>query len=310
MRTPQLSVTLLAAGAVAILPAPRPIGSPPVGRPARGTQAAGGDRAEPGYRLVWADEFDRDGMPDPGNWTYEQGFVRNQELQWYQPENAIVDRGLLIIEARRERTANPAYAAGSSDWKRNRPFADYSSASLLTRGLHSWQYGRFEMRARIDTRAGLWPAFWTLGVAGRWPANGEIDIMEYYRGMLLANAAWVGATPGRAVWDDSRAPLTSFGPGWSSAFHVWRMDWDAEAIRLTVDGRLLNEVDLTRTVDQDGSGVNPFHQPHYVILNLAVGSTGGDPSQTAFPARYEIDYVRVYQRRAPPPALPLPSEAR
>jgi beta-glucanase (GH16 family) len=116
--------------------------------------------------LAWSDEFDRDGTPDPARWGYERGFVRNQEAQWYQPENARVEGGLLIIEGRRERRANSNYQAGATDWRRAREFAEYTSASLTTRNMHSWQYGRFEMRGRIDTRAGLWPAFWTLGTAG------------------------------------------------------------------------------------------------------------------------------------------------
>jgi beta-glucanase (GH16 family) len=250
----------------------------------------------PDYELVWADEFAGDGQPDPANWTYEEGFVRNQELQWYQRENARVTQGLLVIEARRERAANPRVDAASGDWKRRRAFAEYTSASLMTRGLHQWQYGRFEMRGRIDTHAGLWPAFWTLGVAGNWPGNGEIDIMEYYRGMLLANVAWSSADR-RAVWADSRTPIATFDPEWPKSFHVWRMDWDDRAIALSVDGQQLKQVDLTQTLNQDGSGINPLHQPHYLLVNLAVGGTqGGDPSSTAFPARYEIDYVRVYQR--------------
>ncbi|MHC4119462.1 MAG: glycoside hydrolase family 16 protein, partial [Planctomycetota bacterium] len=147
-------------------------------------------RAYPGYKLVWSDEFDKDGRPDPDKWTYERGFVRNEELQWYQPDNARCEGGLLIIEARRERQANPRYDPNSNRWSRKREYCEYTSASVTTKGLHSWKYGRFEMRGRIDTRSGMWPAFWTLGVEGPWPSNGEIDIMEYYRGMLLANAAW------------------------------------------------------------------------------------------------------------------------
>ena len=106
------------------------------------------------FKLVWGDEFEHDGAPNPANWTYERGFVRNQELQWYQPENAHVEHGLLVIEARREHVVNQAFDATSSDWQRSRPSAEYTSASLTTRGLHSFQYGRFEMRARIDTRPG------------------------------------------------------------------------------------------------------------------------------------------------------------
>ena len=125
------------------------------------------DDKVPGYELVWADEFSRDGWPDPRNWTYERGFVRNRELQWYQADNATVQRGLLIIEARREQRPNPTYESGSTDWKRSREQVELTSSSLTTRARHSWRYGRFEMRARIDVRPGMWPAFWTVGDVGR-----------------------------------------------------------------------------------------------------------------------------------------------
>lgn len=250
-----------------------------------------------GYTLVWADEFDKPGRPDSAKWAYERGFVRNEELQWYQAENARVDSGKLIIEARREQKRNPGYAAAATDWKAKRAFADYTSASLTTRGIRGWLYGRFEMRGRIDTRLGMWPAWWTVGTGARWPAAGEIDMMEFYRGMLLANVAWASSTPGKAAWADTRTPLTSLGDStWSRRFHVWRMDWDADAIKLYVDGRLLNSVDLGRTVNQDGSGANPLRAQQFMILNLAIGATGGDPSQATFPARFEVDWVRVYQR--------------
>ncbi len=251
-----------------------------------------------GYKLVWADEFDRDGRPDPANWTYERGFVRNAEFQWYQPENAWCEKGMLIIEARREKKADSMQGPGGTGGKERPGPADYTSASVTTRGLHSWQYGRFVMRGRIDTRPGLWPAFWTVGVEGRWPAKGEIDIMEYYRGLVLANVAWAGANGQEAAWDDSRKPITEFNdPGWSGKFHVWRMDWDSDSIKLYVDDQLLNDVDLTRTFNEDRERKNPLRQPHYIILNLAIGGTsGGDPSKTEFPARFEVDYVRVYQR--------------
>jgi beta-glucanase (GH16 family) len=268
---------------------------------ATGAPAVQGRTGQPpaysGYTLVWADEFDGTGDPDPKNWTFEQGFVRNRELQWYQPQNARRSNGLLVVEARRERVPNPQFDAASSDWKRNRQHAEYTSASLTTRGLHQWTYGRFEMRGRIDTRPGLWPAFWTLGVAGTWPHGGEIDIMEYYRGILLANVAWGGAKRFEPIWADSRKPIDSFGrPDWGREFHDWRMDWDARAIVLSVDGQVLNTVDLARTDNADGTGTNPFHQAQYLLLNLAIGGTqGGDPGQTMFPARFEVDYVRVYQ---------------
>lgn len=247
------------------------------------------------YRLVWADEFNGDGAPDSTKWTYERGFVRNEEHQWYQPENARMARGILTIEAKRETKPNPMYEAGSTNWRRGRENIEYTSTSMTTRRLHSWQYGRFEMRARIDTRPGMWPAFWTLGTSGGWPANGEIDIMEFYRGMILANVAWAKEDPRRAFWDDLKKPLGEFPPDWSSQYHVWRMDWTPERIELYLDDALLNSTDLAETVNSDGK--NPFHQPHYIILNLAIGgANGGDPSGTEFPGKLEVDYVRVYQR--------------
>jgi beta-glucanase (GH16 family) len=247
-----------------------------------------------GWKLVWSDEFEKDGRPDPARWTYETGFVRNEELQWYRPENAWCEKGMLIIEGRREQWKNPAYEPGSANYKRAREFAEYTSASVTTRGIQSWRYGRFEMRARIDTRAGLWPAFWTLGVANPWPRNGEVDIMEYYRGELLANLIWQG--PVRTSSFTRRKPIAAFNdPEWSSKFHVWRMDWDENRTVITVDGEVLNDSDLNLAANPDGS--NGFRQPHYIILNLAIGGTaGGDPAQTKFPARFEIDWVRVYEK--------------
>jgi beta-glucanase (GH16 family) len=259
------------------------------------------DEAARNFQLVWADEFNTDGRPDPKHWTYENGFVRNEELQWYQPENARCENGLLIIEGRRERKANPSYRADSTSWKRNREYVNYTSACLKTMGLHQWTYGRFEMRGRIDTRPGLWPAFWTLGSARGWPGCGEIDIMEYYRGELLANACWASGRRWRPVWDTVKVPITQFSdPDWSAKFHVWRMDWNEDTIKLYVDDTLLNTIELDKTLNNDREKANPFHEPHYMLLNLAIGGTnGGDPAMTEFPARFEVDYVRVYKILSP-----------
>ncbi|MBP7051307.1 MAG: glycoside hydrolase family 16 protein [Phycisphaerae bacterium] len=257
--------------------------------------------AESGYVLVWADEFDRDGPPDPNNWVYENGFVRNEELQWYQADNAFCKDGLLVIEARREHRPNPGYAPDSRNWRRSRSHIEYASACIKTVGRHAWTYGRFEMRGRIDTRSGLWPAFWTLGSAREWPGCGEIDIMEYYRGMLLANACWASGARWRAVWDDLKKPIAEFAdPDWPSKFHVWRMDWDKDNIQLYVDGELLNTIELNKTINGTPDKANPFHEAHYILLNLALGGTNGsDPVGTEFPARFEVDYVRVYQKPSP-----------
>ena len=247
-----------------------------------------------GWKLAWSDEFNTDGRPDPAKWGYETGFVRNHELQWYQPENAWCEKGLLVIEGRKERKKNPNYAPESTAWQRNREYAEYTSACLITKGLASWKYGRFEMRGRIDTRAGLWPAFWSLGVNGRWPWNGEVDVMEYYRDTLLANLIWAGGERTRSF--TRKRPIGSFGdPEWSHKFHVWQMDWDENRIVIRVDGEVVNDSDLNEAANPDGT--NGFRQAHSILLNLAIGGdAGGDPSTTQFPARMEVDYVRIYRK--------------
>ena len=245
------------------------------------------------YQLVWADEFTQNGLPNPKNWTYEKGFVRNEELQWYQPENAFCKNGMLIIEARKEQRANPNYVDGSKDWRKNRKNIEYTSACLISRGLQSWQYGRFEMRGKINISSGLWPAFWTLGEKGAWPANGEIDIMEYYKGKILTNIARMG-NHRKPKWFSTTKEVDQ---AWAKQFHVWRMDWDSAYIRLFVDDVLYLSVPLAELQNEDQQQLHPFQQKHYVLFDLAMGGlNGGDLAATKFPNRIEIDYVRVYQK--------------
>ena len=147
------------------------------------------------WRLVWSDEFNTEGRLSPSVWNYEQGYVRNEEAQWYQPDNAVCKGGFLVIEARKERNRqNPLYIPGSNDWRKEREFIEYTSSSVTTAGKKEFLYGRFEVRARIPVAKGAWPAIWTLGSNMEWPSCGEIDIMEYYqiKGVphILANAAW------------------------------------------------------------------------------------------------------------------------
>lgn len=250
-----------------------------------------------GYQLVWQDEFNKDGILDSTNWGYEIGFERNEELQFYQKENAYCKNGLLVLEARREHKSNPYYEAGGTNMRTSRQVSDYTSASVKTQGKRSWLYGRFEMRGRIDISTGLWPAWWTLGVDKRWPANGEIDIMEYYRGVLLANIACLG-TDRKPEWHSNRFSTDSLGGiSWSSKFHIWRMDWTEQYIQLYVDNVLLNKVTIDELRNKDGSNFNPFRQPHYMMLDLAIGGTqGGNPGSTSFPRKFEIDWVRVWQK--------------
>ena len=257
------------------------------------------------WRLVWSDEFNTDGRPDEATWNYEHGFVRNHEDQWYQPENAWQQDGLLIIEARREQRPNPDYRPQSRQWARQRPTIDYTSACLTTAGKRTFLYGRLEVSARIPTGGGAWPAIWTLGSGQPWPSCGEIDLMEYYpvngEPHILANVAWGNDRPFDAVWNSRKVPFSHFSdrdPSWAQRFHVWRMDWDEQSIRLYLDDELLNEVPLSATVNGTiGHHSNPFNQPQYILLNLALGGDNGGPiDNDALPMRYEIDYVRIYER--------------
>ncbi|MGA2244723.1 MAG: glycoside hydrolase family 16 protein [Verrucomicrobiota bacterium] len=246
------------------------------------------------WKLVWSDEFNRDGPPDPANWDYERGFMRNQELQWYQPENAYCTNGLLILEARPEHKRNPDYAPASASWKKNREWIDYTSASLTTRRLREFKYGKFELRARINTQSGSWPSFWMQGARPlvRWPARGEIDIMEYYAGQIRANIAYQHY--GSAKWSFAAKPVAGLGgDAWSNAFHIWTMEWNATNLDLRLDGHLMNHLEVA-TADGADRG-NPFHFPAFFLLSQAIGSNGGDPAHTPFPIRLEVDWVRVYQ---------------
>ena len=234
------------------------------------------------WRLVWRDEFNQGGRPDPKKWTYERGFVRNDEAQFYtddRRENARVENGRLVIEARK-------------DGFEGHPV---SSASLTTKGLASWTYGRIEVRAKIPTGKGAWPAIWTLGDGGRWPEDGEIDIMEN-----------VGMDPDRAVFTVHSTALDGKGkaswgtsttvPHLASDYHVYSIEWGPGAIEWKLDGKTVH---VYGKAEPHGVAWT-FDKPQYLLLNLAIGGAWGGQQgvdDAIFPARYEIDYVRVYQRR-------------
>ena len=257
-----------------------------------------------GMKLVWSDEFNTDGRPDPANWTYETGYVRNHEAQWYRPESAEVSDGCLVItgEHHEQPLPNPM---GNGGWfgfgGDNRPI-EYTSACLITKGLHSFQFGRIEARIKAPLMEGSWPAFWTLGVSESWPSCGEIDIFEYYKELVLANFCW-SSNKGQwsPEWSTVRVPLGNYrkdDPEWADKFHVYAMDWDENRIVLSVDGRAVNDSSIAEVKNVRYRSVeNPFHQPHYLLVNLALGGdSGGDVTKVPFPVRMYIDYVRVYQK--------------
>ncbi len=246
-----------------------------------------------GYRLVWADEFETPGLPEPANWAYDThanatGWYNN-ELQYYAAdrlENARVEDGKLIIEARRETLDQHPDHGGQ----------DYSSARLFTAGLHSWTYGFFEVRAKIPCGRGTWPAIWMLSEnADEWPMDGEIDIMEHVghdRGVIhgTVHTEAFNHTKGTQRGGQKRVRDAC------DAFHDYQLLWTPEVIRFGVDDEGYHEF------RNDGSGDRkrwPFDRPFHLILNIAVGGDWGGAegvSDRSFPARMEIEHVRVWQR--------------
>jgi beta-glucanase (GH16 family) len=228
----------------------------------------------PSWTLAFSDEFDTPGAPDSTRWGYELGYQRNQEAQYYtsRPDNVRVENGSLIIEARKE----PYHGF------------QYTSASVRTLGKFNFTYGRVEVRAKVPAAVGTWAAIWTLGTTAPWPTGGEVDIMEHLgfdpptiHGTIHTDAYNDGATT--AVSDPSKS------------FHAYAMEWDADQIVLSVDGRSY----FTYRNPGTGTAAWPFDAPQYLLLNLAIGGTWGGQQgidDGAFPQEFLIDYVRVYQK--------------
>jgi beta-glucanase (GH16 family) len=268
------------------------------------------------WKLVWSDEFDRAGLPDPSRWDYETGFVRNDERQFYthgRKENARVEGGMLVIEARKERWRNPAFDAAAKRGggkRRLSEFAEYTSASLTTRGKAVWTHGRIEVRARLPSGRGTWPAIWTLGTSMPevgWPACGEIDIMEFVGfepGVIHANIHTRKYNHVKKTGKGDKVKV----PDASEKFHVYAVEWDGDRMDFFVDDRKY----FTYLNDGSGADAWPFDKDQYLILNLAIGGSWGGQKgidDAIFPQKYLIDYVRVYQRPDGKPKATAPEKA-
>lgn len=241
-----------------------------------------------GYQLVWADEFERDGLPDPTRWAYDTGMNKagwhNRELQYYagpRAENAVVRGGRLVITARRESLST------APDWGGQR----YTSTRLFTHGRRDWTYGFFEVRAKLPCGLGTWPAIWLLNSAMDWPAGGELDIMEH-----------VGKNPGHvfsSIHTAANHGGNPVGGGTTlkdacSRFHDYQMHWTADRLRFAIDGK----VHLEYVNPRAGRERWPFDTPQFLILNIAVGGDlGGPVDDSVFPVAMEVEHVRVYQAR-------------
>lgn len=235
------------------------------------------------WELVWSDEFDYSGTPAADSWGFETGYERNNELQYYTRElkNVRVEDGLCIINALLEEGED-----------------SITSASINTLGKQDFLYGRIEVRARIPSALGTWPAIWMLGVNRSelgWPACGEIDIMEH-----------VGYDPDRIHANiHTKAYNHSIGTNkgnqieikdpWAD-FHIYAVEWFEDHMDFFMDDSLYFSFENDQTGDND---TWPFDKPHYLLINLAYGgSWGGNQGvdTSKLPLQYEIDYVRYYNK--------------
>jgi len=255
--------------------------------------AAAPDHAKPGWKLVWSDEFNTAGAPDPAKWTYETGKVRNNEAQLYtndRRENVRVENGCLVIEARKERVELPG-KPGS--------YADYTAGSIQTRGKFDWLYGRIEVKAKLPAGRGMWPAIWMMptdGSAG-WPACGEIDIMENVGYEPDTIHGTVHTKAFNHVIHTQKGSITKTEKP-CETFHIYAIEWDEAKIAFFVD-------DLCYfTFHKDGKGAEtwPFDKPFYLKLNTAIGGSWGGAKgidDSIFPQKFLIDSVRVFRRVVP-----------
>jgi beta-glucanase (GH16 family) len=236
------------------------------------------------WTLVFADEFNTAGPLDPAKWGYELGYIRNAENQYYtsRSENVRAESGNLVIEGRKE-----AYQGFG-----------YTSASINTLGRFEFLYGRVEVRAKLPTGNGPWPAIWMMGTNRAqvgWPTCGEIDIMENvgYDPLRIHGSIHTAAY-NHTIGTQKTATITIANP--SEDFHVYAMEWYADHIDVFVDGQKY----FTFRNEGAGTRVWPFDKPQYLLINLAIGGSWGGTNgidDTRFPQRYLVDYVRIYQQK-------------
>jgi beta-glucanase (GH16 family) len=237
------------------------------------------------YVQVWGDEFNTPGLPDSTKWGYEVGKIRNSELQYFtykRLENVRIEDTVLIIEARKEKFSG----------------ADYTSASLISKGIGDWKYGKVEISAKVPTGKGTWPALWmmpTYSEYGSWPKSGEIDIMEYvgYDPQKLHYTTHFEGTNGTG--QESSGSNSTFITNPYEKFIKFTMVWTPDKIEWYANDRKFHEYRKQPTFDNRRW---PFDKEFYLILNLAYGGLWGGlqgVDDTKLPHKFLIDYVRVFQ---------------
>jgi hypothetical protein len=228
--------------------------------------------------LLWSDEFNTDGIPDPLKWGYDigtgSGGWGNAELEYYtsRPENVIVKDGILKITAIRE-----SYQGSS-----------FTSARMLTMDKFSFTYGKVVVRAKVPASVGTWPAVWMLGSnisSAGWPACGEIDIMEH-RGSELNKIFGTLHYPGHS--GGNADGNTTVIQNASTEFHIYKVEWTAISVKIYVDDLLYHTVANTSSL--------PFNSNFFIIMNLAMGGNFGGAVDPAFLSdSLEVDYIKVYK---------------
>ncbi|MDB5258680.1 MAG: Glucan endo,3-beta-D-glucosidase [Chitinophagaceae bacterium] len=242
------------------------------------------------YQLFWSDEFELTAV-DETKWAVKEGGggFGNQEVQYYQPQNATVSGGLLHIKL-----ANETVVDGSTTY-------NYTSAKMETASKVDFLYGRVEASIKMPDAVGSWPAFWMLGSdigSVGWPHCGEIDIME-----------WVGRGPSAATgsiffdgtWPDNHLSTPyniPQGQSFITDFHTFAVEWEPNEIRYYCDGNHYATYKNTTIAPKNWY----FNHEFFIILNCAIGGTGGGTVNFVAPQYMEVDYVRVY-------ALPTTADA-
>ncbi len=257
-----------------------------------------------GYQLVWSDEFDYTGKPDSTKWNYAYGFIANQEEQYYTDDikNARVEKGVLVIEAHKEKIKNEQYQDKellNKHWMKyayELDSAKYTSSRLTTLDKATWKYGRIDVRAKLPKGRGMWPAIWMLGnnrEEVKWPKCGEIDIMEYV-GFEPDSIYGTIHTSAYNHMKGTQKEKSIFIENAGDDFHVFSLEWTPQTMDFMVDDQVFNHIENEHlTIDEW-----PFDQEFYLILNVAVGGSWGGKKgidETIFPQQMAVDYVRVFQ---------------